>query len=89
MVCWLIVTAEEPDSKPAPVMATPAAAETPPAAPEPPPAPKSLFDRLGGIDAITAVVDDFVGRTTTDVRIKERFFNTDAVHLKKMLVEMV
>jgi hemoglobin len=69
------------------VVATPAAAEPMPA--EPPAAPKSLFVRLGGLDAITAVVDDFVGRTTTDARIKDRFFNTDPVHLKKMLVELV
>src|SRR6185436_733497 len=48
-----------------------------------------LYERLGGLDAITAVVDDFVGRTTTDPRIKDRFFNTDPVHLKQMLVELV
>ena len=59
-----------------------------PAAPPPreaarpePAAPRSLFDRLGGQPAITAVVEEFVGRTTTDARIKERFFNTDAAHL--------
>jgi hemoglobin len=49
----------------------------------------SLFERLGGRPAIEAVVNEFVGRTTTDPRIKERFFNTDATHLKKMLVEQV
>lgn len=54
-----------------------------------PPAPKALFDRLGGLPAITAVVEEFVTRTTTDARIKERFFNTDAVELKKLLVEFV
>jgi len=60
--------------------------------PTPKPAPaagKSLFDRLGGLPAITAVVEEFVGRTTTDDRIKERFFNTDATNLKKLLVEFV
>jgi plastocyanin/truncated hemoglobin YjbI len=35
------------------------------------------------------VVDDFVSRTTTDPRIKERFFNTDATNLKRLLVEFV
>ncbi len=55
-------------------------------APEP---AKSLYDRLGGQPAITAVVDEFVTRTTTDPRIKDRFFNTDAVQLKKLLVEFV
>jgi len=61
-------------------------------APPPAPAPageKKLFDRLGGLPAITAVVDEFVNRTTTDPRIKERFFNTDAVQLKKFLTEFV
>lgn len=54
------------------------------------PAPaKSLYDRLGGLPAITAVVDEFVTRTTTDARIKDRFFNTDAVNLKKLLTEFV
>ncbi|HEY5944212.1 MAG TPA: hypothetical protein VIV40_01915, partial [Kofleriaceae bacterium] len=50
---------------------------------------KSLYDRLGGLPAITAVVDEFVNRTTADPRIKDRFFNTDAVQLKKLLTEFV
>lgn len=58
-------------------------------APPPEPAPKSLYDRLGGLPAITAVVDEFVNRTTADPRIKERFFNTDAVNLKRLLTEFV
>ena len=32
-------------------------------------ADKSLYDRLGGKPAITAVVDDFVGRVAADNRI--------------------
>lgn len=63
-----------------------AAAQPAPAAPA---APKSLYDRLGGLPAITAVVDEFVNRTTTDPRIKDRFFNTDAVNLKRLLTEFV
>jgi plastocyanin/truncated hemoglobin YjbI len=35
------------------------------------------------------VVKEFVGRTTTDPRIKLRFFNTDAVKLQQLLVEFV
>jgi hemoglobin len=66
---------------------TEAVAPTP--QPEQAPAPKSLYDRLGGQPAITAVVDEFVNRTTADPRIKERFFNTDPVQLKKLLVEFV
>ena len=58
------------------------------AAPEKP-APKTLFDRLGGTGAITAVVEEFVNRTTTDPRIKERFFNTDAAALKQYLADFV
>jgi hemoglobin len=61
----------------------------PPATSPAPAAPKSLFDRLGGLPAITAVVDEFVNRTTADPRIKERFFNTDAVNLKRLLTEFV
>jgi len=61
--------------------------------PSPPAAAKgdatSLYQRLGGLPAIEAVVNDFVRRTTSDPRIKERFFNTDAAHLKKMLAEQV
>ncbi|HEU0180008.1 MAG TPA: hypothetical protein VFV58_37715 [Blastocatellia bacterium] len=30
---------------------------------------KSLFDRLGGKDAIKAVVDEFVGITAADTRV--------------------
>lgn len=55
----------------------------------PAPAAKSLYDRLGGTPAITAVVEEFVARTTTDARVKDRFFNTDAANLKKLLVEFV
>lgn len=50
---------------------------------------KSLYDRLGGEPAITAVVEEFVAKTTTDPRIKERFFNVDATNLKKLLVQFV
>lgn len=70
------------DEKPVP--GTPASST-----PAAPPAEKSLYDRLGGKDAITAVVDEFVGRTTTDPRIKFRFFNVDATNLKKNLVDFV
>ncbi len=71
---------------PAPAPGDTAAAGTPGPAPA---APKSLYDRLGGKDAIFAVADEFVNRTTTDPRIKERFFNTDAANLKRLLGEFV
>ena len=53
------------------------------------PAPRSLYDRLGGKPAITAVVDAFVGRVATDKRINGRFINTDIPRLKVLLVEFV
>src|SRR6185503_14782908 len=58
------------------------------AKPAPPP-PRSLYDRLGGEPAIGAVVDEFVNRSHSDARIKERFFNTDVNNLKRLLVEFV
>ena len=50
---------------------------------------KSLYDRLGGQDAITAVVDDFVNNAATDDRIKHFFANSDAKNLKAKLVEQI
>ena len=41
-------------------------------------AEKSLYDRLGGKEAITAVVDEFVNRTVADSRVNGRFASTDA-----------
>jgi hemoglobin len=49
----------------------------------------SLYARLGGKPAITAVVDEFIGRVAADARIKHRFFNTDIPRLKTLLVEFV
>ena len=43
---------------------------------------KPLYDRLGGKPAITAVVDDFVGRVAADNRINGKFANTDIPRLK-------
>jgi hemoglobin len=64
-------------------------AQTAAPAPAPAPAEKTLYERLGGKPAIEAVVNEFVTRTTTDPRIKERFFNVDADNLKKLLVQFV
>lgn len=49
----------------------------------------SLYDRLGGKDAITAVIDDFVNTAATDERIKHYFANSDAADLKAKLVDQV
>ena len=50
---------------------------------------KSLYDRLGGKPAITAVVDDFVGRVAADNRINGKFANADIPRLKMMLVDQI
>jgi hemoglobin len=49
----------------------------------------SLYERLGGLDAITAVVESFVGRCAGDDRINRKFARTDVPRLKKMLVDQV
>lgn len=50
---------------------------------------RSLYDRLGGEGAVTAVVEDFVGRCGADSRINGKFARTDVPRLKAMLVEQV
>jgi hemoglobin len=50
---------------------------------------KSLYDRLGGKDAIAGVVDDFVNNVAADDRIKDRFKNTDAKDLKAKLTDQI
>jgi hemoglobin len=49
----------------------------------------SLFERLGGLDAVSAVVDSFVARCAGDGRINAKFDRTDVPRLKKMLVDQV
>jgi hemoglobin len=49
----------------------------------------SLYERLGGLDAITAVVDSFVPRCAGDGRINAKFARTDVPRLRKMLVDQV
>ena len=50
---------------------------------------KSLYERLGGIDAIKAVVDDFVGNVAADKRINKFFASTDIYRLKRNLVAQI
>ncbi len=45
---------------------------------------KSLYQRLGGYDAIAAVVDDFIGRLISDARF-EKFFSGFSVDSKKRI----
>jgi hemoglobin len=52
-------------------------------------ADKSLYERLGGKEAITAVVDDFVGRVAADKRINGFFAKASVPRLKMMLVDQI
>jgi len=61
---------------------TPAAAEKP------------LYERLGGLEAISAVVDQFIQNVLADARINARFTNlvTDqaaAAHFRQMLIDQI
>ena len=50
---------------------------------------KSLLERLGGSDAITAVVEDFRDRCGGDSRINAKFARTDMARLTSMLIDQV
>src|SRR5256885_12569875 len=50
---------------------------------------RSLYERLGGMDSITAVVEDFRDRVAADDRINKKFARTDLVRLRKMLIDQV
>ncbi len=50
---------------------------------------RSLYERLGGIDAITAVVEDLRDRAARDDRINLKFARTDLARLRKMLIDQV
>jgi hemoglobin len=49
----------------------------------------TLYERLGGLGAITAVIDAFVARCAGDTRINGKFARSDTARLKKMLVDQV
>ena len=49
-------------------------------------AEKSLYERLGGKEAITAVVDDFVGRVAADKRINGFFAKANISRLDRKSV---
>jgi len=42
---------------------------------------KSLYERLGGAPAISAVVDDFAGRVLADTRVNAKFAKSDPTPL--------
>lgn len=49
----------------------------------------SLFERLGGQPAVTAVVDAFLKRVAADKRINGRFINVDLGRLRTLLIQFV
>lgn len=49
----------------------------------------SLYQRLGGKEAIVAVVDDFVANVAADPRINSFFATTNIPRLKTMLVDQI
>ena len=51
--------------------------------------PKSLFQRLGGREALVLVVDEFAARCIADKRINKKFAKSDPARLKHMLVEQL
>jgi hemoglobin len=66
--------------KGSPVASSPAAA---------PASSRSLYERLGGKDAISAVVDDFAGNVLADTRINKKFAKTNAPRLLANLKDFV
>ncbi|HEU0185969.1 MAG TPA: hypothetical protein VFS27_11685, partial [Blastocatellia bacterium] len=70
--------------KPAPPLAEKGA----PVAAAPAPA-KSLFDRLGGQAAVSAVVEDFASNVLNDARINKKFAKTNAPRLLANLKDFV
>ena len=50
---------------------------------------KSLYDRLGGKDAITAVVSQFLTNVLADDVINARFKNADPAGLKQKLIDQI
>lgn len=58
-------------------------------APQKPMAEKSLYDRLGGKNAIVAVVDEFTARVAADTSINRHFAKTDIPKFKGHLVDQI
>jgi hemoglobin len=49
----------------------------------------SLYERLGGMESIAAVVEDFRDRVAKDDRINQKFAKTDLVRLRQMLIDQI
>lgn len=61
--------------------------QQPASAAEQPAAKNTLYDRIGGMDAIKSIVDDFVANVQADERIKRFFATSDTAALEEKLVE--
>jgi hemoglobin len=83
LLCLVAIAACHRQS-PAAAPATP----VPQAAPAPAAGP-TLYQRLGGLDAIRAVVNDFLGRVTADARINAFFRGLDDEDLKAKLTDQI
>ena len=59
------------------------------ASPSPAAGAKPLYERLGGESAISAVIDDFVGRAAADTRINKKFAKSNIDRLKVHLKQQV
>lgn len=55
----------------------------------PPTQEKSLYDRLGGVNAITAVTDEFIKNAAADTRINAKFAKTNIPRLRLHLIEQL
>ncbi len=53
------------------------------------PADRSLYDRVGGADALAAVVHDFVAGATADARLAALFAKTDLPALERNLTDQI
>lgn len=50
---------------------------------------RSLYERLGGVDAITAVASAFEDRAAKDDRINQKFARTNLERLHKEFVDQL
>jgi hemoglobin len=50
---------------------------------------KSLYDRLGGLDAISALTESWVARVGGDDRANGKFVRTDIPRLKKEVIDQL
>jgi hemoglobin len=57
--------------------------------PQPPAPQPSLYQRLGGLDALDAVVADALANVAADARINQRFNVAELPKLKKNLVDLL